>query len=427
MAKVYGLTGKANGKFGNAVFRIRYGQQVMSQYNPVVANPRTQAQVDARSKLKLVSQLSAVLAQVIAMPRIGAITARNRFTKVNYPFAGVSAGLARIDLPEVQLTDSARRMPAFTVTRDSGNSIDASLLQAEAFSRVVYVIVAKDSKGLLRVFDSMVVNNSAPGVANTFPAKMRYTSEAIVVYAYGITDLNEKASATFGDLNSPTAESIARIIATRVLNYNDAIPTATNGAYLEVGTNNATAAQTGGSTGQDSQTTLVAMPTIGGQSPFVEFTDLILSAQAGATIHYTLDGSIPTVNSPVFSAAVRITATTVVMAIAVVNGISSAVNTRTLTKDSSQSVMVLAPTISKTGGGSTFNPNTDITITAEEGATIYFTTDGSEPSTESTEYEFPFRITVTTTVKAIAVLQGQASAVTTAVFVKDEEGYGDTN
>lgn len=426
MAKVYGLTGKANGKYGNAVFRIRYGQQIMSQYNPVVANPRTQAQVDVRSKLKLVSQLSAVLAQVIAMPRIGAITARNRFTKVNYPAAGVSQGLARIDLPVVQLTDSARRMPAFTVTRDSGNSIDTSLLQAEAFSRVVYVVVAKDSKGLLRVFDSAVVNNSAQGVANTFPAKMRYTAEAIVVYAYGITDLNEKASATFGDLNSPTAESIARVIANRVLNYNDAVPTATNGAYLEVGTNNAQAAQTGGSTGQDSQTTLVAMPTIGGQSPFVEYTDLILSAQAGATIHYTLDGSIPTVNSPVYSAAVRITATTVVMAIAVVDGVSSAVNTRTLTKNANDTVMVLAPTISKTGGGSTFYSSTDITITAEEGATIYYTTDGSEPTSESTLYENPFIIRQNTTVKAIAVLQGQSSAVTTAVFVEDE-GYGDTN
>lgn len=426
MAKVYGLTGKANGKFGNAVFRIRYGQQVMSQYNPVVANPRTQAQVDVRSKLKLVSQLSAVLAQVIAMPRIGAVTARNRFTKVNYQAAGVSDGLARIDLPVVQLTDSARRMPAFTVTRDSGNSIDASLLEASPFSRVVYVVVAKDIKGLLRVFDSAVVNNSAPGVANTFPAKMNYTSEAIVVYAYGITDLNEKASATFGNINSPTAESIARVIANRVLNYNDAVTTATNGAYLEVGTTNAQGVQTGGSAGQDTQTSVVAMPTIGGQSPFVEYTDLILSAQAGATIYYTLDGSIPTTVSTVYSAPIRISATTTVMAMAVVDGVQSAVNMRTLSKNANDTVMVLAPTITKSGGGTIFYNSADVFITAEEGATIYYTTDGSEPTTESTEYENNFLIRATTTVKAIAVLQGQSSAVTTAVFTLDES-YGDTN
>lgn len=426
MAKVYGLTGKANGKFGNAVFRIRYGQQVMSQYNPVVANPRTQAQVDVRSKLKLVSQLSAVLAQVIAMPRIGAITARNRFTKVNYQAAGVSDGLARIDLPVVQLTDSARRMPAFTVTRDSGNSIDASLLEASPFSRVVYVVVAKDIKGLLRVFDSAVVNNSAPGVANTFPAKMNYTSEAIVVYAYGITDLNEKASATFGNINSPTAESIARVIANRVLNYNDAVTTATNGAYLEVGTTNAQGVQTGGSAGQDTQTSVVDMPTIGGQSPFVEYTDLILSAQAGATIYYTLDGAIPTTASPVYSAPIRISATTTVMAMAVVDGVQSAVNMRTLSKNANDSVMVLAPTITKSGGGTIFYNSADVFITAEEGATIYYTTDGSEPTTESTEYENNFLIRATTTVKAIAVLQGQSSAVTTAVFTLDQS-YGDTN
>ena len=44
-----------------------------------------------------------------------------------------------------------------------------------------------------------------------------------------------------------------------------------------------------------------------------------------------------------------------------------------------------------------------VTITAEAGAVIYYTTDGTEPSTGSTVYSDPFSITKTEVVKAIAV------------------------
>ena len=47
---------------------------------------------------------------------------------------------------------------------------------------------------------------------------------------------------------------------------------------------------------------------------------------------------------------------------------------------------------------------------------IYYTTDGTEPTTTSTLYAAPFNVTDTTTVKAIAVLNGQSSDVMTAVY-----------
>ena len=55
----------------------------------------------------------------------------------------------------------------------------------------------------------------------------------------------------------------------------------------------------------------------------------------------------------------------------------------------------------------TANPSISIeddtcTITGEEGSTIYYTTDGSDPDDQSTEYTEPFTVTSGDTVKAIA-------------------------
>lgn len=52
-----------------------------------------------------------------------------------------------------------------------------------------------------------------------------------------------------------------------------------------------------------------------------------------------------------------------------------------------------------------------VTITAETGATIYYTTDGNDPTETSDVYTAPFEITETKTVKAIAVAEDKATSV----------------
>lgn len=79
--------------------------------------------------------------------------------------------------------------------------------------------------------------------------------------------------------------------------------------------------------------------------------------------------------------------------------------------------VVNAPTIS---GEATFEETVTVTITAEEGCTIYYTLDGNDPTTESTQYTEPFTLTETTTVKAIAAKGETVSEVATATFTKTE-------
>lgn len=79
------------------------------------------------------------------------------------------------------------------------------------------------------------------------------------------------------------------------------------------------------------------------------------------------------------------------------------------------SVLVAAPTITPAGG--TYAEPQEVTITAEEGCTIYYTLDGTAPSDASTQYTAPFTISESCTVKAIAYNDDDnASKVTSAEF-----------
>ena len=60
---------------------------------------------------------------------------------------------------------------------------------------------------------------------------------------------------------------------------------------------------------------------------------------------------------------------------------------------------VVTPTIH---GDAEFVESTEVSITAEDGYKVYYTTDGTEPTDASTEYTAPFSVTATTTVKAVA-------------------------
>lgn len=141
-------------------------------------------------------------------------------------------------------------------------------------------------------------------------------------------------------------------------------------------------------------------------------TVAISDATPGATIHYTTDGSTPTANSTVYSGALTVSATETIHAIAIAAGYpNSAVASASYTI----TPVTASPSFTPTAG--TYTSAQTVTIAATSGAIIYYTTDGSTPTTSSAVYSSPITVSSTETIQALAVVSGaSASSVSSATY-----------
>lgn len=219
-----------SGRVAGSVFAVRFGDVIERAYNPYVANPKSDAQVEARAKLKLLSQLSAILGDKIAMPRQGAVSTRNLFTRENYSAVTYQNMQADINLTAIKLTKSAVGLPSVVVTRGE-SAITASLaFKTTDIDRVVYVMVVRDEENELSVLGSAVA--TAAGAGQDWPASFENTTRTGVILAYGVRDNTEAARVMFGNLEAPTAQQVARIVVTRMLLESDITLTETRGGLL---------------------------------------------------------------------------------------------------------------------------------------------------------------------------------------------------
>jgi hypothetical protein len=137
----------------------------------------------------------------------------------------------------------------------------------------------------------------------------------------------------------------------------------------------------------------------------------IADSVSGATIYYTTDGTTPSTSSSQYIGTIPITGTTTINAIATATGYpSSGVTTATYT-------IIQSPVISPAGG--VFSAAQTVAISdASPGVTIYYTTNGTKPSTSSTIYTGPFSVSATATIEAIAVSSGGISSqITSDMFI----------
>ena len=93
-------------------------------------------------------------------------------------------------------------------------------------------------------------------------------------------------------------------------------------------------------------------------------------------------------------------------------------------QNGSQAQTLAAPTIS---GTTPFAETTSVSMSGPDGAEIRYTTDGSTPTAESTLYSEAFTLSDTTTVKAVAIKDGESSEVASKLFTKGEGDEMDQN
>ena len=86
--------------------------------------------------------------------------------------------------------------------------------------------------------------------------------------------------------------------------------------------------------GNENQNQSVGAPVINGNTSFTESVQVTMTAESGAEIRYTTDGSTPTASSTLYSEAITLGDTTTVKAIAIKDGVSSSVSSKTFTKTS---------------------------------------------------------------------------------------------
>jgi hypothetical protein len=137
----------------------------------------------------------------------------------------------------------------------------------------------------------------------------------------------------------------------------------------------------------------------------------ISDSTSGSSIYYTIDGSTPTPSSTLYSGAITVATTTTVNAIAVETGYTSSA-----IASASYTIAVPTPTFSVATGSYTATQTVSIADTMS-GSTIYYTLNGTTPTTSSTLYSGAITVAATTTVNAIAVATGYTnSSVATATY-----------
>lgn len=241
MGKSTAMWGKTSGKVGGLVYATSGGETIIREYNPNVANPSTTAQVDQRARMKLMSQLAASVAPALAMQKSGLVSARNKFTKINFVNSYALNGVAQVTYENLQFTEGNLALPQINAEiTQIGNDRNLVTYFSEepgaSVTRVVWFVFTKSQEGKLSYKSSYITSTrkSTQG-QNTyyFMALLpKMPAGDLVIYAYGMIDTSERASAQYGNLNVEDGSDIAKLVATRAISFTDYQFTQTRGTTM---------------------------------------------------------------------------------------------------------------------------------------------------------------------------------------------------
>ena len=126
--------------------------------------------------------------------------------------------------------------------------------------------------------------------------------------------------------------------------------------------------------------------------------NVALSMSEPGTIYYTTNDNTPTFNSNRYTNPISIAKTTTLKFFAIdISGNQSPIYTETYTIDTKP------PTANSTPIGGFYNATKSVNLSMDESGSIYYTLNGSDPTTASSKYLIPIIISSTTILKYLAV------------------------
>jgi len=346
MARIVSIiqfTGRAGSAVGS---KGKNGKILLRQYQPSVANPQTEAQMAQRARFKLSNQVASMLGHVgrVALVANGfRKTERGQLSKMLQKSIVAGANSRTATLPyALHLVNSPKYGENMSVAIANGdNAYTATFTGATEGEVIAKAILVHDTtRGSWRhtstmdTADSISIQKAADETGN------------IEVFAYGIV-LMPKTELAASNVTNTGANETGYIINVNAINSSNYDFSPTLSASLNVAGNenqneNENQNQGGSGSGgngsssgnQGTQTDTVAAPTISGNTSFTDTTEVSITGPAESEIHYTTDGSTPTAESSLYSEALTLSETTTVKAIAIKNGVSSSVASKTFTKGS---------------------------------------------------------------------------------------------
>lgn len=342
MAKIVSLI-QYVGKAGNTVGQKGpKGGIVFKQKAASVSNPRTDAQMAHRAKMKLAAQVAGMLGEVGRTSLIAnghkktdrGLLIKRLLQSVVVNQNGSQASL----LYDLHLVDNPSYAEAISmqITSDT-NQFTATFSGAAEGEPIAKCIMVHDLNTGLWRHTAALDTRTAISIGKS----ANESGDALEVFAYGIV-LEPKTQDAWGALGQTGANANGFVLDLNRVTTSGFAFSPTISAALTVAGDGSTTGGEGGSNGGNtgtggtggSGTSTVSAPTISGSTPFAESTTVTMSAESGAEIRYTTNGTTPTASSTLYSAPITLTDTTTVKAIALKNGLNSSVATKVFTKSS---------------------------------------------------------------------------------------------
>lgn len=342
MAKIVSLI-QYVGKAGNTVGQKGpKGGIVFKQKAASVSNPRTDAQMAHRAKMKLAAQVAGMLGEVGRTSLIAnghkktdrGLLIKRLLQSVVVNQNGSQASL----LYDLHLVDNPSYAEAISmqITSDT-NQFTATFSGAAEGEPIAKCIMVHDLNTGLWRHTAALDTRTAISIGKS----ANESGDALEVFAYGIV-LEPKTQDAWGALGQTGANQQGFVLDLNRVTTTGFAFSPTISAALTVAGDGSTTGGEGGSNGGNtgtggtggSGTSTVSAPTISGSTPFAESTTVTMTAESGAEIRYTTNGTTPTASSTLYSAPITLTDTTTVKAIALKNGLNSSVATKVFTKSS---------------------------------------------------------------------------------------------